>query len=204
NKITKEELSALEEKSETEKDIMGNLLHGVDVKVGDVWLIKAGLIHAIGAGCTIIEVQEPTDFTIQPERWCGDYHISYNEEYIGLTKDVALDAINYDIYGDAAEAYAKVTPKITVNTPTYVKEELITYDDTPCFKENRHVLKGGSVTPDYAPSVWICLDGNAEISGNGYQKSIRKGDYFFLPYAAENKYTITGTATLIECLPSKQ
>ena len=43
---------------------MGNLLSGVDVQVGDLWLIRAGLIHAIGAGCTIIEVQEPTDFTI--------------------------------------------------------------------------------------------------------------------------------------------
>ena len=77
DKMTKEQLSELEERSEIEKDIMSGILHGVDVKVGDIWLIKAGLIHAIGAGCTIIEVQEPTDFTIQPERWCGDYHISF-------------------------------------------------------------------------------------------------------------------------------
>ena len=65
--------------SEVEKDIMGNLLAGVEVNVGDIWLIKAGLIHAIGAGCTIVEIQEPTVFTIQPERWCNDYHISYEE-----------------------------------------------------------------------------------------------------------------------------
>ena len=116
DKITKEELSALEERSETEKDIMGNLLSGVDVQVGDLWLIRAGLIHAIGAGCTIIEVQEPTDFTIQPERWCGDYHISYDEEFIGLQKDVALDAINYDIYGAAAKEFAKVSPRVVVDT----------------------------------------------------------------------------------------
>ncbi|MCM1236510.1 MAG: class I mannose-6-phosphate isomerase, partial [Ruminococcus flavefaciens] len=119
DKITKEELSALEERSEEERDIMGGLLAGVDAKVGDVWLIKAGLIHAIGAGCTIIEVQEPTDFTIQPERWCGDYHISYNEEYIGLEKSVALDAINYGIYGEAAKEYARVPPKTVIETPLY-------------------------------------------------------------------------------------
>ena len=122
DKITKDELSELEERSEVEKDIMGNLLAGVDVEVGDMWLIKAGLIHAIGAGCTIIEVQEPTDFTIQPERWCNDYHISYEEEYIGLTKDVALDAINYDIYGEKAKAYAKITPRVAVDTENYKKE----------------------------------------------------------------------------------
>ena len=207
DKITKEQLSELEERSEIEKDIMGNLLAGVDVNVGDIWLIKAGLIHAIGAGCTIVEVQEPTDFTIQPERWCNDYHISYEEEYIGLDKDTALNAINYDIYGESAKAYAKVTPTIAIDTPTYKKEVMISYEDTPCFGENRHTIKnGGSFIMDFAPSVYICLDGNAVITGENYRKEIKKGDYFYLPFVAEGKFTIsTGTsATLIECLPSKQ
>lgn len=207
DKIAKEELAALEERSETERDIMGGLLQGVDVKPGDLWLIRAGLIHAIGAGCTIIEVQEPTDFTIQPERWCGNYHISYEEEYIGLTKDTALDAINYDIYGAAAQAYARVVPRTEIDTPTYKKEELISYEDTPCFGENRHTLQdGGSFVMDYAPSVYICLEGEAVITGEGYERPIRRGDYFYLPYAAEGKFTVTAQkrAVLIECLPSKQ
>ena len=207
DKITKEELSALEERSETEKDIMGNLLSGVDVEVGDVWLIKAGLIHAIGAGCTIIEVQEPTDFTIQPERWCNDYHISYEEEYIGLDKSTALDAVNYDIYGEAAKDYAKVSPKVLIDTPVYKKESLISYEDTPCFAENRHTLKkGGKFVMDYAPAVYLCLDGKAKITGENYEKEIKRGDYFYLPFIAEGKFTVSSdeSATLIECLPSKQ
>ncbi len=206
-KMTKELLSELEEKSEIEKDIMGGLLQGVDVEVGDIWLIKAGLIHAIGAGCTIIEVQEPTDFTIQPERWCGDYHISYEEEYIGLKKEDALDCINYDIYGEQAKAYAKVNPKVTIDMAKYKKEELITYDDTPCFAENRHIIKnGGSFTMDFAPSVFILLDGEAVINGENYECKIKRGDYFYLPFVAENKFTITTDthAEIIECLPSKQ
>ena len=207
DKITKEQLSKLEEQSETEKDIMGNLLAGVEAKVGDIWLIKAGLIHAIGAGCTIIEVQEPTDFTIQPERWCNDYHISYEEEYIGLDKDTALDAINYDIYGEQAKAFAKVNPKVAIETATYKKEQMITYEDTPCFAENRHTVKnGGSFVMDYAPSVYICLEGEGVVTGENYERKIKTGDYFYLPYAAEGKFTVlTETnATLIECLPSKQ
>jgi mannose-6-phosphate isomerase len=186
---------------------MGNLLAGVDVNVGDIWLIKAGLIHAIGAGCTIVEVQEPTDFTIQPERWCNDYHISYEEEYIGLDKDTALNAINYDIYGEQAKAYAKVTPTVSIDTPTYKKEIMISYNDTPCFGENRHTIKnGGSFVMDFAPSVYICLDGEAVIEGENYQKPIKKGDYFYLPFVAEGKFKVSTktSATLIECLPSKQ
>lgn len=207
DKITKEELSALEERSETEKDIMGNLLSGVDVQVGDLWLIRAGLIHAIGAGCTIIEVQEPTDFTIQPERWCGDYHISYDEEFIGLQKDVALDAINYNIYGAAAKEFAKVSPKVVVDTENYKKEILIGYDDTPCFQEIRHTIKnGGNFITEFAPAVYICLEGNAKIVGENYEKDVRRGDYFYLPFIAEGKFRITTDteAVFIECLPSKQ
>ena len=186
---------------------MGNLLQGVEVKTGDTWLIKAGLIHAIGAGCTIIEVQEPTDFTIQPERWCNDYHISYEEEYIGLNKSTALDAINYDIYGDAARAYAKVTPKMEIETENYKKENLITYADTPCFAENRHTLKnGGKFVMDYAPAVYICLSGNATITGENYERRIKRGYYFYLPFIAEGKFSITTEtqAEIIECLPSRQ
>ncbi|MBR3804992.1 MAG: class I mannose-6-phosphate isomerase [Clostridia bacterium] len=207
DKMTKEELSALEERSETERDIMGTLLQGVDANVGDIWLIKAGLIHAIGAGCTIVEIQEPTDFTIQPERWCDNHHLSYKEEYITLEKDVALDCINYDIFGEEARKYAEVNPQITVNTDGYIKEELITYNDTPCFALNRHIVKnGGEFTMNYAPSVYICIEGNAVIKGENYERKLKKGEYFFLPFSAENKFTISSEseAVLVECLPSKQ
>ena len=207
DKITKEQLSKLEEESEVQKDIMGNLLSGVEAKVGDIWLIKAGLIHAIGAGCTIVEIQEPTDFTIQPERWCNEYHISEAEEFLGLEKDIALDAINYDIYGAEARKFAEVNPKIVIDTPTYVKEALITYEDTPCFAENRHVIKnGGSFVMDFAPAVFLCVDGSAVIEGENYKREVKRGEYFYLPFVAEGKFKVTTQteATFIECLPSKQ
>lgn len=207
DKITKQQLSELEERSETERDIMSTILGAVEAKVGDMYIINAGLIHAIGAGCTIIEVQEPTDFTIQPERWCGDYHISYQEEYIGLDKDTALDCFNYDLYGEKAIQSAKITPKISYDKDGVKKEVLISYDDTPCFAQNRYtILSGGKLTMNYGVSVWICLEGSGKIIGENYQKDIIKGDYFYLPYVAENKFTITSDSmcTLIECLPSKQ
>ncbi|HKL74291.1 MAG TPA: mannose-6-phosphate isomerase [Clostridia bacterium] len=207
DKITKEILSELEERSENEKDIMSTILGAVEAKVGDMYIINAGLIHAIGAGCTIIEVQEPTDFTIQPEKWCGDYHISYNEEFIGLDKSTALDCFNYDLYGEAAIKSAKIVPTVEYDINGVKKEVLISYNDTPCFAQNRYSLQsGGSFKMSFGVSVWICLDGQAKIVGDGYEKTITKGDYFYLPFIAENKYTVTcdTSCTLLECLPSKQ
>ena len=58
----------------------------------------------------------------------------------------------------------------------------------------------------YGPCVFICVNGEAEITGDNYSKKIKKGDYFFLPFSAQNKFSVKSdtTATLIECLPSKQ
>ena len=45
-----------------------------------------------------------------------------------------------------------------------------------------------------------------EIKGENYEREISRGSYFFLPYAAENRFRICGRkyAELIECLPSRQ
>ncbi len=205
--MTKSKLSELEERSETDRNIMESILAGVDAKVGDIYIINAGLIHAIGAGCTILEVQEPTDFTIQPERWCGDYHISYDEEYIGLDKDTALDCFDYSLVGEKALAGAKITPRVVSDDGKVKVEVLIDYDITPCFGENRYTLKeGGEYVMTFGPSVWICTDGEGIITGPDYRREIKKGDYFFLPYLAENQFTVSadGHIELIECLPSKE
>jgi mannose-6-phosphate isomerase len=204
DKIDKAALSALEERSLSEKDIMATALASVPAKIGDIYLIRAGLVHAIGAGCTILEVQEPTDFTIQPENWCGDYKISENEKYIGLTKSQALDCFDFDMFGKTALKSAKITPNTVIKTESYQKEALISYDETTCFAENRHTLNNGCFVMDFAPAVYIMLEGSAEIIGENYRRAVKRGDYFFLPYAAQNKFKIRGTAEIIECLPSLQ
>lgn len=199
-KIDKDILGALEERSGEEKDIMQSVLSYVVPKVGDVYLITAGLIHAIGAGCTIVEIQEPTDFTIQPERWCGDTPISYQEEYIGLDKDTALTCFNYDLYGDKAIDLARKTPVVTSEKNGVKTESLINYNDTPCFALNRYTVKDGTLSLPNAPAVYIVIDGEGRLSDG---KKVKRGDYFFLPYIAKG-YELSGDYVLLECLPSKQ
>ncbi len=203
NRMTKEEIARLEEASDGDKTVFDEILSYVEPSVGDVYLIRAGLVHAIGAGCMILEVQEPTDLTVQPERWCGDYHLNEREEFLGLSKDVALDVIDYELYGTAATESAKLSPRTVAEREGYRKEELIGYADTPCFAENRHTLTGGSFRMDFAPAVYLCTDGEGTVFGDGYERPIKRADYFFLPYAAENRFGIRGDCTVIECKPSK-
>lgn len=204
--MTKEEFSQAVEESETDKDVMETLLNPIDVKKGDIFFIPAKAVHAIGYGCLILEVQEATDFTIQPEGWCGDYHLDNFEKYLGLSKETALNCFDYDLYGKDAVELGRKQPKIYEKTETFVSEELIGSNDTDCFGVVRHTVKNGNFKNLFAPSVCVVTEGNGEIICGEYKKRIKKGDYFFLPYVVNGKCEILSQneIEIVECLPSEK
>ncbi len=196
-------LDKIERNSLHDKDAMCQIMQEVTPSVGDVYLIRGGLLHAIGQGCTIIEIQEPTDFTIKLENWSGNYRIAENTKYLGLDREVALSCVDCHMFGSKAINQAKITPSTVVDTPSYTKELLVTYQHTTCFATNRHTLHNGSFVMDNAPSVYIVLQGKGAIVGDNYYKEICVGDYYFIPYLAKNNFYVEGDITLLECLPSK-
>ena len=186
-KVSKEEFAAAVERSEQDKDAMTAFVNRVPVQTGDVFFVDAGVIHAIGAGCMLLEVQEPTDFTIQPEYWCGDYHLNAQEMYLGLEKDIALDCFNFELYGADVVTKARKQPREKFRTEHVVAETLIGPEDTPCFSMERYCLNGGSITLEAPASIWICVDGEAVVQAEDFEREIKTGDYFFLPAAAAGK-----------------
>lgn len=200
-RVTKEEFSAAVERSEADPEAMTAFVNRIPVRPGDVFFVGAGVIHAIGAGCLLLEVQEPTDFTIQPEHWCGDYRLSDREMYLGLPKDTAMDCFNFDLYGPEVVAAGRKTPRVLLETPHLRTEVLIGPEDTPCFSMVRHTLKSGAFSLEAPASVWICLDGQGTVEAEGYRRDIRKGDYFFLPAAAAGRCAVATESgvTLVCC-----
>ena len=182
--------------SEFDKDAMEKLMKSISPKVGDVFLVPAKTVHAIGAGCLILEVQEPTDFTIQPERWCGDYKLSDDEMYLGIAPDDAVKC-----FGFGEQPSAKVEPKTVYEEKGVTVECLIDGTLTPCFVINRIKCDGGSypmnVKDSYA--VYIVTAGEGEIIGEDYRHSLRQGDYFFLPYASMGQFAVQGSLEIVEC-----
>ncbi|HZS23563.1 MAG TPA: class I mannose-6-phosphate isomerase [Gaiellaceae bacterium] len=71
-------------------------LHHLTVRAGDVLYVPAGVPHAIGAGALVVELQEPSDFSIVCE-WTG-FPISPDDAHLGLGWDRALDAIELHAY----------------------------------------------------------------------------------------------------------
>ena len=199
-KITVEAFAEAVERSENDRDAMTAFVNRVPVQTGDVFFVDAGMIHAIGAGCLILEVQEPSDFTIQPEYWCGDYHMNDHEMYLGLDHKLALSCFNFDIYGEAALKAGKKQPKMRYSKDGVRAESLIGPDSTTCFAMDRYIIDGGSLTLEAPASVWICAAGSGKVTAEGYERELKMGDYFFLPAAAAGKCQASGDMTLICCV----
>lgn len=180
--------------SETSKTVMEDLLESFEVKPGDVIYIPAKMVHAIGAGCLLLEVQEPSDFTVQPERWCGDYKLSDHEMYLGLDKKVALECFDVE-----KKFPAPLTPAVISDNDGVKYESLIDERMTKTFNVRRVTLNGGSFDLNGAVKIYVVTEGKGSISGDNYKKDLNKGDYFFIPEAAKNKFTLNGEMTLIEC-----
>lgn len=187
--------SAAIDASETDKDAMERLMEYREPEIGDVFLVPAKAVHAIGAGCLILEVQEPTDFTIQPEHWCDEYKLNSQEMYIGLSKEEALGCFNF---GKAPDT--KLAPKVVENADGVKVENVVTPYDTDCFIINRITVTGGeyrlNVKDSYA--VYIVTDGKGKLVGEGYSKEIKKGDYFFMPACLMDKFCVTGNLEIVE------
>ena len=109
--------------------------------------------------------------------------------------------LEYDLVGDKALEMAKVSPKIEYSDK-YLKENLISYNDTPCFKMNRYTLKNSPLSLTGGPSVWIVLDGTGVMYSKDYKRALNKGEYFLLPNDLDNKFKIKGNIKLIECIGS--
>ncbi|NLU53580.1 MAG: mannose-6-phosphate isomerase [Clostridiaceae bacterium] len=203
DKLTKEEFSQAIERGREDKNALSPLLNKVPVKPGEVYLIPAKCVHAIGYGCLILEVQEPTDFTVQPEYWCDDYLLSDYEMYLGLDKSVALDCFDYGLYGPESILRSKKKPRVISDKPGHLHESLISFEDTPCFAVERHTIFNSSVALETAPAIYIVIDGEGSLSGPGYSRQIHKGSYFFLPHCAKNSFLVKtdGKIQLAVCLP---
>lgn len=92
--VTKEEVAEAISKGEIEK-----LLNFFTVKAGDCFLIEAGTIHSIGAGCVMLEVQQSSDVTYR----VFDYDRKTEDGKARLLNvERALDVIDYKAFVNKA------------------------------------------------------------------------------------------------------
>ena len=187
------------------QDIQGMLdcLHRIEVKPGETYLIRGGVPHAIGAGCFLAEIQEPTDLTLRTERIGpnGD-KLPDQSCHQGIGFEKMLDCFDYDGC-DLAEARRRwvIPSRILEEHPgEYRRTALLTYEDTPYFRMEKDAVEGRMEVKAQAQfHGFYILRGKGVIRFGGKEERLAPGVQYFVPAASE-AYTILCDAEPIELL----
>ncbi len=179
---TKEEYLAALEAGQVE-----DLLQKVPVSKGDVFFIPAGLVHAIGKGVVVAEIQQSSDITYR----IYDYKRTDDQgNERELHTEQALDVISF-----AASKNPKTVYDAKLNEITPLVE---------CEYFTTNVLRiDGAVTRNYGSLdtfvAYMCLDGNLVIESNGEKTPVVAGDTVLIPASLDEVALIPdGNATLME------
>ena len=183
--VTRERWKELFDKQDL--DGMLDSLERFDVKAGDTILIEGGMPHAIGAGCFLVEIQEPTDFTIRVERTTpSGFAVDDFLCHQGLGFDKMFDVFHYE-ETSREEIMRKYFIKPS-NVKTYEAGEsatLVGYENTPMFRLDE-LRVSGSLTVPGLPSFsgLYVLEGRGSCAAGGHEYRIEKTAQFFVPAGA--------------------
>lgn len=189
------------------QDIPGMLgcLHRFDVNSGDSFIIHGGVPHAIGSGCFLLEIQEPTDYTMRVEKITpGGLIISDELLHQGIGLENMFKCFHYN--GNSfkeAERRWRVTPGVAEKAKDFVLRSIIGKNETDCFSMNELRLDG-EVTINGNGSFFVCVicSGEGSIYCNGKNYNFSRGDEIFFP-GAINEISIRSVkkSEMLLCYP---
>jgi mannose-6-phosphate isomerase len=172
------------------QDLPGMLacLHRFDVHKGETFLIEGGIPHAIGAGCFLAEIQEPTDFTIRVERTTpSGFEVADTMCHQGLGFEKMFDCFTYGgLTREETQSRWLIPSTVLHEEQSGQETELIGYQHTDYFRMTE--LEINTVmhftAKDTFSGIYI-LSGRGTIFTGKAAQSFRKGDQFFLPAQVE-------------------
>ena len=158
---------------------MVELLHPIRVDAGDGVLVPATTPHCIDAGVFIVELQEPTDFSVLLE-WDGFDIDGRADGHLGLGFDVALDAVRTDAL-TASDVDRLV--RRAVAGPGSARPLLPSAAD-PYFRAWAVDSGAAAVAVPAAFTVVVVTDGAGTLRWAGGESTVVSGDALVVPYAA--------------------
>lgn len=156
-------------------------LQYVPVHRGDVFFIKAGTVHAIGGGILLAEIQESSNLTYR----LYDYNrVDKNGQKRELHIEKALDVVNLQSSASPRQPIRKLQYK-----PGYASELI---GRCKYFEVERVLINTERVrnmaevqTGQESFNILLCIDGCADLFGEGTLINIFKGDCVFIPANSE-------------------
>ncbi len=177
-----------------------NMMHRISVKEGDVVFVSGGVPHAIGGGCLLCELQEPTDLMVIPERRSDSGIVLADQKmHGGLGFERMFDCFTYEGVSEEElrRRYVRHADPIQNGITTLVGADL-----TDRFSmQQLNVSDELNVDLLGAYAVGIVIDGSLTfIDENGDIVCGKKGDQLFLG-ADSKSLTVSGNGCAIICRP---
>ncbi len=159
---------------------------------GDAILIPGGTPHAIDEGCLILELQEPTDFSIVAEH--AGFPIDPDDASLRIGWDIAMAALSTTPPASLRQAAEHVSPGV---------DRLLGAAADPFFRALRQRIDGSGQVPfQESFGVAVVVDGMGTISGQHAGLALRRGTTFALAAAGASRTFLHGDGLeILWCLP---
>ncbi len=179
-----------------EQDVaaMLGVTNRVPVAAGDAVLCPAGTPHAIDSGILIIELQEPTDFSVLLE-WSG-FMPDPEGTTLGLPMDEALGCVHRGAWSPERLASLRGRPL------TQAAGSLLPTEADPFFVAERVGEPGASQFPASYAILVVTAGTGALLPESGPPVSVSKGTAVLIPYAA-GSCSLSGNVQAIRCHPPR-
>lgn len=190
------------DKAEYERRIADNSIEEVlqhhEAKVGDVFFLPAGRVHAIGAGLFVAEIQQSSDITYR----LYDYNRKDAQgKCRELHTELAKDAIDYNLYSDLKTSYEPLENEavLLVNCSYFTTDRI--YLKAQKQENNETEAESMDLDRDYTSLesfvIYVCMKGEGIISyGQNSTISIHQGETVLLP-ACLNRTTLSTNSELL-------
>ena len=153
---------------------MMDALHAWPVQAGDAVFVPAGTAHAIGAGILMVELQEPTDFSILLEH-----------DQFGVTDEAgATLGLGWEKAIEALDRQATDAPEPSPTLP----------EAAAAYFRAEHVAAPATLDPGF--SILVVLDGSGRVGG----LEVARGDTVLVPHAA-GATQLEGSVEILRCRP---
>lgn len=165
------------------------------VRPNDVIFVPAGLLHSIGEGILLVELQEPSDLSVLLE-WEGFEIDGRTDGHLGLGFETALRAADRsrlapsDVEGLAARRGDGGRPGV---------ERLLPPEADVFFRAERIRPRPSSPVPQEF-SILVVLGGEGRLVTDGGELELRRGGAVLVPHAAGTG-SLEGELDVLRCLP---
>lgn len=175
-----------------EQGTVEQYLQKVPVKVDDVFFIEAGMIHAIGAGTLIAEIQENSNLTYR----LYDYdRVDKNGKKRELHVDKALDVANLSGMSEPKQPLRVLKYRAGVASELLCRCKYFEVYRMIVNTEKRQIVHYRADSVSFR--VLLCVNGCGTIRFEGETLDIYKGDCIFVP-ANSTELTIHGVMQFLD------